>query len=836
VIASSDTGRPRAGALPYAALLLASGFAALVYETLWVRQLGRVVGVEVHAVTIALSAYFAGLAFGSALIGRRIDRSDAPIRVYALLEAGVALTGVLATVALAHCAGLFATLSEATGPLAWLLPFVLVGAPAFLMGGTLPALLRALRPHEDGVPRATATLYAANTAGAVGGALATPFMLVPTFGIAGTGLAAGAIGLAVAALALVLSRLRERAPSASAHPGPSGGPPAAREARVALALYACAGGIALGYQVVWSELLVQFLSTRTYAFAVMLATYLGGLALGSALYVRVGLDRFDGWRVLGTLLVLAAASAIGGIALLGGWLPDAQAFAGMWAMRFSGDETVEVLARFAVASAALLLLPTTLLGAAFPAATRLYAHAARVGGDVGAVAAFNTAGGIVGTLATGFLLVPAVGLVRALAVLALLGALLGAFALTRSRKPATYATAAACVVAVAGLAIATPPDRLARLLAAERGGELLYYAEDVAGTVAVIEQVPPSGRGASFRRLYIQGVSNSGDALTSQRYMRLQALLPLVIHPGEPRSALVLGFGTGITAGALLAYPWLERRIVAELLPAVVDAGPLFAGNLGASRDPRLDIRIGDGRHTLLRDPTRYDLVTLEPPPPSATGVVNLYSREFYELCRARLAPGGLMAQWWPLPAQNDEDSRALVRTFLDVFPHASAWSTELHEMLLVGSLEPFTLDERRIAARFDALGVADALTEVGIASPAALLATWITDSNGLAHYADGAPSVTDDRPLIEHAAWVRREEISHVLPRILAVASDVPLPAHARLHADVSARREELHDFYRAALLVFAGRHDEAATQLRDVLARDPDNAYYRWVLFGAR
>src|SRR6185295_16940772 len=251
---------------------------------------------------------------------------------------------------------------------------------------------------------------------------------------------------------------------------------------------------------------------------------------------------------------------------------------------------------------------------------------------------------------------------------------------------------------------------------------MVFYQESVGGTVAVLEQQTPAG---SFRRLYIQGVSNSGDTLASRRYMRLQALLPLLLHDGEPRSALVVGLGTGITAGALLAEPALERRVVAELLPSVVRAMPQFAGNLGLHSNPNVQIRLADGRHELLRRHDRYDLITLEPPPPSAAGVANLYSREFYELCRARLNAGGLMAQWWPLPAQNDEDSRALVRSFLDVFPYASAWTTELHEMLLIGSSTPLVLDGPRIAARYARPDTAAALTEVGIESPAALLATW---------------------------------------------------------------------------------------------------------------
>jgi predicted membrane-bound spermidine synthase len=823
---------PRSPAL--AVLLFASGFVALVYETLWVKQLGRVVGVEVHAVTIALSAFFAGLALGGALLGRRADRSARPVRLYAVLEVGVAVLGVLAILVLARSAGPFVALDEAVGPFAWALPFGVVGLPSFLMGGTLPALLRALHPGDAAVAPATGLLYAANTGGAVAGTLATPFLLVPAFGITGTGIFAGTIGLAVAVAALALDRR-----VAALSPAPEAeAPSVARslDARLALALYAMAGGVALGYEVVWSELLVQFLSTRTYAFAVMLGTYLTGLALGSFLYGRRMRPDPDPWRTFGLLLAAAALSAILVVAGLGPWLPDAQTFVGMWTLRLTGSETLEVVARFFVASLAILLLPTTFLGAAFPAAARLAAGARRVGGDVGLVAALNTAGGIAGTLLTGFVLVPAVGLVRSLGLLALAGSVLGAVAIARSRMPRAAALAVALPVVVAAVAAFTPADRLARLLAEEKGGRLVFYEEDVGGTVAVLEQRTTAGAGIDFRRLYIQGVSNSGDALSSLRYMRLQALLPLLVHPGQPRSALVVGFGTGITAGATLVDPELEERVVSELLPPVVEAGAYFSGNFEAARDPRLEVRIGDGRHELLRRSQRYDLITLEPPPPSAAGVVNLYSRDFYELCRERLAQGGLMAQWWPLPTQNEEDSRALVRAFLDVFPYASAWSTELHEVLLLGSVTPLDLDGVRVSSRFARPRIGEALAEIGIESPEALLGTWLLDRAGLEAFAADAPAVTDDRPLLEHASWVRRDEILRVLPRLLELASDVPLAETDPLRPAATAESRELRAFYRASLLALEGRQAEAVAAVRDVLTRDPGNPYYRWIALGGR
>jgi hypothetical protein len=245
-------------------------------------------------------------------------------------------------------------------------------------------------------------------------------------------------------------------------------------------------------------------------------------------------------------------------------------------------------------------------------------------------------------------------------------------------------------------------------------------------------------------------------------------------------------------------------------------------------------MRIGDGRQELLRRADRYDLITLEPPPPSAAGVVNLYSRDFYALAASRLEPDGLLAQWWPLPAQNDEDSRSLVRSFLDVFPHASAWTTELHEVLLLGSRRPLELDGSRIERRLGQAEVARALAEVGIESAAALLATWLTGPEGLERYAGHALAVTDDRPRIEHAAWVRRGEIRRVLPRLLDLQTAVPLRPTDPLRASVAAERRELHDFYRFSLQLMAGDRAAAGVALRDVLARDPGNPYYLWMAYG--
>jgi predicted membrane-bound spermidine synthase len=814
-----------------AVLAFLAGCAALVYQVLWVRQIDVVVSVDVYAVTTCVSAFFAGMALGSFLFGHLADRLPSPLFAYALLECGIAVAGVLATLVLSRAEALFVSLQQSVGPAAWLLPFVLVGIPAILIGGTLPLLFRAWSP-EAHIAAGGGFLYAANTAGGILGALAASFFLIGRFGMRGSSLAAAFLNLCVAAGAFAL--VKKMAPHEGTRPVPENSAPETHQ-RLALQLYCFAGGIALGYEVVWTQAIVPFMSTRSFAFAVVLATYLLGLVIGSAFYARLA-DRLD--DALGSFAVLLSVAGLLAflqVVGLGHWLLVLQTQAEAIVREATGNFLAGVCARFAVAAASVVLLPTVLLGAAFPVVLRLAVGARQIGRDVGQVLAFNTLGGILGTLFTGFVLVPALGLVRTLAALAIGACTVGILAVLRGSsthdayRNVVFATAGICVVC----AVLASPDSMAKALTVARGGgEVVFYQESASGTVAVLQESKEKG---DFRRLYIQGVSNSGDAMPSLRYMRLQALLPLLIMDHEPKSALVIGYGTGITSGALLVYKSLEKRVCVELLPGVVSASSKFRGNLSAASNRGLQIRIGDGRHELLRSADRYDLITLEPPPPSAVGVANLYSTNFYQLAAKRLQPGGMVAQWLPLGAQNDEDSRALVRSFLDVFPYATLWTTEMHEMLLVGSFQPIRLDAERITRRFEAPDVAAALREVGISSPAALLATWVTNREGLEKYAANMAPVTDGRPSVEYSTWVRPAEASRVLPELLALRTDPPLQnANGELLAAVRLEGENLREFYEAGLAAYRGEREVWARSIQRVLAQDGQNPYYRWTVYG--
>jgi spermidine synthase len=810
-----------------ALLLIISGTAALIYQVLWIKQLTLIVGVDVYAVTTGVSAFFAGLALGGLALGRLADRARRPLRIYAGLEIGVALAGILMTFALAHSAGLFARLEQSSAVLAWGLVFLMVGVGPFLMGGTLPAMVRSLRLAADGIGAGGGRMYAANTMGAIIGTLLTSFLLIPALGVMGTAWIAAGFGLLAAIGGFWLDRF---APEQTPAVQESSARRIAKPAIVAIIFYSIAGGLALGYEVVWSQSIVQFMSTRSYAFSVMLATYLAGLALGAALFARRADRVRDPWGAFGLLIAAAGMLAILEISLLGPWLPALQSWAEQLVLLLTQSRLAAMCARFAIAAIYVIFIPTLLLGAAFPAALRLIVDSGHIGRDIGKVVALNTLGGIVGTVITGFILVPQFGLVSTLAILAVTATMLGLIATWRGASGSGFARRGVVLIAAVALVAAalTPSDKLADLLTSTRGGTMVFYQEGKGGTVAVLEQ---SAGSKQFRRLYIQGVSNTGDTLPSLRYMRLQALLPLIIHNGEPKSALVIGLGTGITSGALLSYPGLETRVVAELLPEVLQAAPNFTGNFNAATDARLDIRLRDGRRELLGSTQTYDLITLEPPPPSAAGVVNLYSSDFYQLARARLRPHGILAQWLPLPTQNEEDTRSLVRSFLDVYPYASLWTTELHEMLLVGSLEPLELDVPRISERFNQPQVIAALREVGIATPEALLGTWVTDRAGLETYAADALPVTDDRPRIEYADWVRYDEIHRVLPALIGLRTSPPLSgADDAFVRAVAQERQRLMLFYQAALNGSAGNRELWVRDMRSVLQADGSNAYYRW------
>jgi len=829
-------------------LFFLSGVSGLIYEIVWTRQLATVFGNTVFAVSTVLAAYMAGLALGSFAFGRSIDRGGRPLRLYALLQIGIAVSGVLLTWLLANIDAAAAWLhgvvagSRLLANLArFAVCFLLLAVPTTLMGGTLPVLSKLLVERRSSLGRYVGLLYALNTLGAAAGCSVAGLVLIGRVGLRSTVWIAALLNALVALMAWLLHPRQEAAPPSKSSPVPSGAsspvpgdpdtlPPSL--ARLILGVMALSGFAALGYEVVWTKALIFLLGNSVYAFAAMLTTFLIGLALGSLLCAWV-VDR--GRRLFATLGIVEAGIGVYGIlcvqlfafALASGNSPQAP---------LPDDWGLSVGTRLFRAFA-LLFLPTLLMGATFPLATRAYtSRMNRVGRSVGTVYAFNTVGAILGSAVAGFLLIPTLGLQRtalALGVVNLsLGILLCAVEPNLRRRVRSALLAMLICAMVMGL-LAVPADAFRKVF--ERGTRFLYYKEEVTGTVWV-------EKSAFDRRLYIDRKDMAGTSLHSYDSQKILGHLPMLLHP-NPRDAFVLGFGAGGTGYSISTHPQLRRIDAAELCPAVVEAAALFPeinGNILGH--PKLSLVVDDGRHFLLTTRRSYDVISVDLLFPDAAGTGSLYTREFYELCSRRLNDDGLMVEWLPPHRLSERNVRVILKTCASVFPHLSLWWSPYYRcLLMVASKSELRISLPRLRERMDHPAVRRDLAQASIRNPYALLSYCIASDAGLSRlWEDESAMNTDDLPLIEYSAPLTRHAegaIRRLLLESYASTARVPIvgfPAGGshpspKAAASLRAARAASRVLQEAAIADGAGDTEAAIARTRQALEIDRDNAVAR-------
>ncbi|RMG13339.1 MAG: spermidine synthase [Planctomycetota bacterium] len=742
------------------ALFFASGVAALVFETLWFRQAGLALGNTVWASSAVLSSFMGGLALGSLLAARAAPRLRRPLRLYAGLEVAVATTGLAITLLLpslgSALAPLFGELGEGPGrgALRLLVAFGVLLFPATAMGATLPSLARALAASDPRFGSVLGRLYGFNTLGALVGALASEVFLVPALGIAGSAVFASALGLSAASLAAILARrLREAAPEraepavATAAPGPS--PPLPAAARRLLAAAFVCGAALLALEVLWLRFLSLFVTATAVAFATLLALVLGGIALGGLVAGLWSRRRRAAPNALADLALFAVVLAVAGY---GGFDP---ARGGSPHGYYTEPQAVLALGLPLVAPLSLVSgLLFTLQGAALhrllPSAPGNAARAA------GLLALANTAGGIAGAAGGGLLLLPALGLERSFFSVAVLYALAAALLARRPRAPGRRLFRLSLAAAALSTLVLFPFGALrtrylavsGRLYRLADGAEEVGFAEGPHCTVRCLRR-SLLGHPLSHR-LLTDGYSMSGSQAGSQRYMKLYAYLPAAIAPRLER-ALLIGYGVGQTASALVDLESLREIHVADPAPEVLAMSPLVHTEPGASdplRDPRVRVHEEDGRFFLQTTSLRFDLITGEPPPPKVHGIVSLYTRELFQLARDRLRDGGLVTYWLPGHSLSEDDAEAIVSAFLEVFPNATLWNAWGLNLMLVGSrgdLPPVRADhlrrpwrEPRLAARLESIAV-----EV----PEHLGALFLADADQLRARLAGHPPLRDAWP-----------------------------------------------------------------------------------------
>ncbi|MFA5505559.1 MAG: fused MFS/spermidine synthase [Vulcanimicrobiota bacterium] len=715
-------------------VFLLSGFSALTFEVLWVRLASHSLGVTTWAVSVVVSTFMGGLALGGVLLGPTADRHPRPARLYSVMELGIGFSGLLASLLLARLPhwGLSFALQVCVIVLALLIPCT-------LMGGTLPALGRAMAGSAP--TRALSGLYSANTAGAVLAAFLTDWVMVPQLGVTRTLGVVVVTSLLAAGLAWPITTAKldpDVQASEKSWPG---------YYRV-FGTYFFAGFASLGLQLVWTRLIMAMSRPSIYNFSTMLAVFLAGLALGSAFSAAWAARVKNPRAWFGATLVGISLSSL--LCLLSIGVLD----------QIITANTGKLISHPMLASAimcalrciALFGLPTLGMGVAFTLAARLVSQDGKsIGTLIGRLTTSNTTGAILGSLTTAFVLLPLLGLFHSFLLLIVIEVLVALFLLQGN-----FRWIQGLSLLVFG-ALFLPRTTLLHSVYLPvwsvswglKPDSIQYFEDDSYATVAV-------GDTEKGRFLMVNSTRMMGDAPEGQRYAALMGHLPTLFHP-DPKNALVICFGCGMTAGALNQQAELARVVCVELSQAVLDAGHLFAHSNGGVMDSdKMEFVVADGRNYLLRSDQRFDVITFEPPPPTQIGVVNLYSADYYQLCKDRLTENGVVCQWVPLLLLDEPDLRLVVKAFLEVFPNATLWEGSKDDYLLIGTKDDLKIDLPQLARRMEEPGLKAKLESIGIDSAEALLATYMHGPEFLREMTAETPVTTDDRPYLEYSTSVR--------------------------------------------------------------------------------
>lgn len=725
------------------AIFFLSGVVALLFETLWFRQAGLALGNTVWASSIVLSAFMAGLALGNALAARLGDAVRRPILVYAGLELTIALTGVAITLLLPDLGSWLRPLLEPVLDWPELLNSLRLGAafgalllPATAMGATLPLLVKALYARSPLFGSVLGTLYGWNTFGAVVGAIAGEIALIGLLGVRGTAFLAAALGLGAAAGAAWLAPRLE----------PGDGDTDVRSAEpmrltprawgLLAASFLCGGNL-LALEVLWFRFLLLFVPGTPLVFAIMLAVVLAGIAAGGLVAARWLRASPDAHRWLAHHALAAGALTIGAYTVF--------------------DPSLGLLG---LASA--LMLPVSLISGVLFTLQGAALHA-RIGGEsrsAGWLTLANTSGGIAGSALAGFVLLPKLGLEHSFLWTA---ALYGVAALCllelrglrrRAVRPLLGVAVAVFAAAFALFPLGALMERFlplsSRAVREAEGSRLVALREGINGTLRFL-RTDFLGLPLHYR-LLTNGYSMSATQLSSRRYMKLYVYLPVAVHP-RPERALLIGFGVGQTAKALADTAGLRQIDVVDPSRGILELSSVAFPDPEERplRDPRVRVHLEDARFFLQTTSERYDVITGEPPPPKMSGVVNLYTRDFFELVRERLAEGGITTYWLPGLSLTDLEARAIVRAFGEVFPNFSLWQGWGVNLMLVGSREPGGSDrpvsEAHFRRQWEDPRVGPELRALGIEQPEQLGALFLADAEMLRDETRGVLPLVDNYP-----------------------------------------------------------------------------------------
>jgi spermidine synthase len=771
-----------------------SGASGLILEMLWTRMLTLVFGSTTLAVSTVLTAFMGGLGLGSYLAGKFADRLKTPVQAYALAEASIGVYALVVPLVISLYPSLNRWLWSAFGDRYALLSVLRFAAsagllllPTTLMGATLPILARHFVQHPWELRRVglrIGTLYSVNLFGAVAGSFLAGFVFLPNLGLRWTNVTAAAFNLTLAAAVLVARRrIRAQDDAAPAHTldelldeaaaqgtiAARAAPPVAvvdeRSRRVALAGFIVSGATAMTLQVMWTRALAVLIGSSIFSFTIILIAFLVGLGTGSAVFGRLSQRTAHPVRWLAGLH-LGIAAAVGVSYLCTDRLP----FVFTWLLRSSSFAVDTILTCQFVLACVTVLPATILMGGIFPLMVRVATpRLETVGRDIGNAYALNTIGAIVGSFLAGFVTLPKLGLQRGIYA-SVLGGLVVAAALFAvapglSRRRRGAGVGAAFALAVLGLVlprwnlvafssgffrVSIAREYISRQIHKKswQDPKLVFYEDGTATTVTVDQW----GKTYSLKNNGKVDASNDSDMATQI----VVGLLPLLLYRQEapPKVALV-GFGSGVTAGAITQYPIASLEVV-ELEPAIYRASHFFdADNHRPLENPKVTARVGDGRNFLTQRRDPFDVIVSQPSNPWLTGVSNLFTREYFRDVKRRLAPGGIFCQWAQLYEMSPWNIKTIYRTVREEFPYVYVFSAEdlSSDTILIASEGPLSLDLDVLTKAFRDPTTRAEAKRGGLASPHDVVSYLLLGPDELASFTAGSPDNTDDNARIEFSA-----------------------------------------------------------------------------------
>ncbi|UCF80537.1 MAG: fused MFS/spermidine synthase [Acidobacteriota bacterium] len=769
----------------------ASGATSLALEVAWAKELSYILGNTLYAVSTVVAAFMAGLGLGSGLAGRYAQLVRTPVMAYAAMEWVIALCGMVSIPLFRSTEPLFRVLYNTLEPghgtfllARFAVVFVVMMVPVTLMGMTLPVVVGAYGRRKKKYDFEAGMLYGVNTLGAVTGTLAAGFVLVPWLGLLKTCIAVGVTDGVVGVVAWFIHRrvgvitdvrTQEAAEATGIErgkePEEKPGGKAGRRGWTGLqgligGVFLVSGAVAMVYEVGWFRLLALVLGPSVHAFSVMLAMFLVGVGLGSVAAAKWAQTTK---RPLMVMAGMEAAIGLTALATMAFYNELPEWYFALFQTVASGRGAEWSIAAQGVIAGMVVLLPTLGMGAMFPVAVRAFREAAREGmrpeGNVGGLYVLNTIGGIVGSLAAGFWLVPGIGMWRTVLIASGMSVGLGIILCMAVREVRIVPKAAfaltAAVGVVAGMAILPGWNALLlnqglyrEMSSVEKfnkrvrlkGQSMLFYREGVNTTVAIL-------RSPGNVTLRVSGKADA-SSFTPDLYTQLFSGQLPVLFARNPRRVAVIGFGSGMTAGTMLRHPSIESLDILEIEEGVMEGSTLYFKFLNGDpvADPRSRLVLEDGRTQMTYTDKVYDIITSEPSNPWIAGVSNLFTADFYKLVSARLAPDGIFCQWLQLYEVSEETFKVVLATLHEVFPHVAIFMSRLGDSVILASREPITIQWETLEERFNQEDVRKAFYDFKIRNPLELLFFFLAGTDEVEKYiADTVERNTDDNVWLEH-------------------------------------------------------------------------------------